>query len=137
MTRKLDAREVRRRQRTQSGVLSEYEVARIKWGLENGHTPRSLAEVFDVSLWTIRAIRRGDTWGWVKPQVELEHAATIPLGEATPQEKADMEAVAQRVMARVNAEASALPIAREKLADKQLDELADRARGYGLTEDSE
>ena len=138
MTRKLDMREVRRRQRTQSGILSEVEVARIKWGLENGHTPRQLAEMYDMSLWSIRAIRRGDTWGWVKPQANLEQVVMMKLEEATPEEKAAAEESAARVFARINAELQGLPVAKEKRADIQLNQLlSDRARAYGVKEDSE
>ena len=64
---KLPVDEVRRRQRTQSGVLRPEEVALIKWRLSEGESARVLAKDFDVSLWTIRAIARGDTWGWVEP----------------------------------------------------------------------
>jgi len=65
---KLPKREVHHRQRTQSGVLNENEVAAIKWSLANDETPRSLAVLYGVSLWAIRAIARGDTWAWVEPR---------------------------------------------------------------------
>jgi hypothetical protein len=63
---RLDAVEVHRRQRTKSGILNEQEVAHIKWQLLQGRSPRSLAEEWDMSLWTMRAIGRGDTWSWVE-----------------------------------------------------------------------
>jgi hypothetical protein len=66
--RKLSSEEVLWRQRTQTGRLTPMEVGRIKWHLADGKlSPRELASIYNVSLWTIRAIRRGDIWAWVEP----------------------------------------------------------------------
>jgi hypothetical protein len=66
--RKLSSEEVLWRQRTQTGRLTPMEVGRIKWHLADGKlSPRELASIYNVSLWTIRAIRRGDIWTWVEP----------------------------------------------------------------------
>ncbi|MDX2059954.1 MAG: hypothetical protein SFV24_19245 [Gemmatimonadales bacterium] len=76
---KLPRREVQRRQRTKSGILTELEVARIKRLLAEGESPRQLADAYEVSLWAIRAIGRGDTWAWVEPEgVHVAPAETSP-----------------------------------------------------------
>jgi hypothetical protein len=62
---KLPAAEVHRRQRTKSGILTPEEVGVIKWWLEQGKSPREMARAYQMSLWTMRAIARGDTWDWV------------------------------------------------------------------------
>lgn len=66
--RKLTPAEVQHRQRTRSGsVLTPEIVGKIKWKLLHKEaTARELAAIWDVSLWTIRAIARGDVWGWVE-----------------------------------------------------------------------
>jgi len=66
MTR-LSKPEVQRRQRTRSGILTPEEVARIKWLLLNGYSVRQVKDMYNMSLWAIRAIDRGDTWDWVQP----------------------------------------------------------------------
>ena len=66
MAAKLTKAEVLYRQRTKTGILLKEEVARIKWLLEQGMSKRQLKEAYNVSLWTIRAIARGDTWHWVE-----------------------------------------------------------------------
>jgi hypothetical protein len=64
----IDRLALHQKQRTHSGVLKEQEVARIKFLLGVGKHARELAKVYGVSPWTINAIRRGDTWNWVKAE---------------------------------------------------------------------
>lgn len=67
MASRMSKVEVLHKQRTVSGRLSEAQVARIKWRTAQGEPKRDLAREYGVSLWTIRAIARGDTWDWVAP----------------------------------------------------------------------
>lgn len=69
----LDKLEVMRRQRTQSGRLTEAEVGRIKWHLGHGsgprtHTVRELAKLYQMSFAAIKAIDKEESWGWVEAQ---------------------------------------------------------------------
>ena len=64
---KLTKAEVLYRQRTKTGILTQAEVAKIKFLLLQGAPKRQLKDAYGVSLWTIRAIARGDTWHWVEP----------------------------------------------------------------------
>lgn len=87
-------------QRTKSGaVLTPEIVAKIKWKLSHGEaTERELANVWDVSLWTIRAIKRGDTWGWVveDPGDSVDWTPTM---EITPEIQADMDRIEANLLA--------------------------------------
>lgn len=98
MVRRLSPQEVHRRQRTMTGKLTELEVARIKRLLQIGESKRQLAQAFDVSLWTIRAIARGDIWGWVLPDTyELPADATAGLPPISPEMAAAADASAERL----------------------------------------
>ena len=57
-----------RKRHARTSLLSEADVARIRRLIAEGAQDRHLALQYQVSLWTIRAIKRGDTWGWVEPE---------------------------------------------------------------------
>lgn len=77
---KLSPAEIQHRQRTRTGKLTPKQVAHIKWRLNNGDNKRLLAQLFEVSLWTIRSIDRGDTWAWV----EADYGEGLEVPEGTP-----------------------------------------------------
>lgn len=76
---RLSQQQVHHAQRTKSGSkLNEGLVARIKWILIKGvESKRDIAQAYGVSLWTIRAIDRGDVWGWVQPDFGPEGAEPV------------------------------------------------------------
>lgn len=91
----LDKLEVMRRQRTQSGRLTEAEVGRIKWLLGHGsgprtHTVRELAKVYQMSFAAIKAIDREESWGWVQaqaPEVQVTDDAGMSAAAARSLER--------------------------------------------------
>lgn len=142
MARPLSPQEVHRRQRTKSGLLTAEEVARIKTLYASGvESPRSLARAYDVSLWTIRAIIRGDTWAWVeaddygKPRPEMpamspELAAEAAASEARFRQRMGLPEVPKEVapdtsvVDRLLSEAQAVKD-KEQHTDDMLAELGD------------
>lgn len=68
-------KEALRRKRTAAATLTEQEVARIKKLFAEGYSPRGIAEAYQVGVETVRRIRRGDSWGWVKPEGSREATA--------------------------------------------------------------
>lgn len=93
--------EVRERQRASAGILTEPEVALIKWmQIHERADDRALAEAYQMSLWAIRAIRRGDTWNWVEP-VDNRRFAKQP--ELSPELQAESKAAQERIMALARA----------------------------------
>ena len=122
-------RDTHQRQRTRSGVLTEAEVARIKLLLKQGMSARQVKEYFPVSLWTIRAIARGDTWDWVAPEGEGE--IEPPPAILTSAELAQAARESQeRMIKRLNDAANAIPAVRvERDLNKFMD--LDRATQYG------
>jgi hypothetical protein len=109
MVRRLSPHEVHRRQRTQSGILSPENVAVIKWRQAQGESDRALAEEWNMSLWSIRAIRRGDTWNWVEARAPAEVLEAQPLSEAQLAEIAEGKARLARFMQDQLARALASP----------------------------
>lgn len=124
----VDRKGVRQRQRVKSGILTPAEVARIKWCLKNGYTARMLKDLYDMSLWAIRAIERGDTWGWVEPDSGPEGAQGAGAGEALglppvtnmlSNAAADSQERMRRLMAEEQVRASGLGSADRLMAEAQ------------------
>lgn len=97
--------EVHRRQRTQSGILTEAEVARIKWFLLQGESKRQLAEIYGMSLWAIRAISRGETWTWVEPDQGPGGNGAVAEAQAVTVAQAEIAASQARIMKSLRMEA--------------------------------
>lgn len=87
MTRRVSWEQQRSNHRAAVAVLQEAEVAVLKWRMLQGEAKRGLAVEYGVSLWTIRAIARGETWGDVLPMSPGDdyksplHDLQIPLAE--------------------------------------------------------
>jgi hypothetical protein len=128
--RKLSSEEVLWRQRTQTGRLTPMEVGRIKWHLAGGKlSPRELASIYNVSLWTIRAIRRGDIWTWVEPNGPDDEVSQNT--EMTDEMKRSFEKLVEQGLAppleQLAAQGLSPPAIRDDRAAEVLERLAETA----------
>ena len=110
---------------SKAAKLTNEEVWQIKERYAKGDcTQASLCREYKVSKETIGRIIRGET----------RQGVPDPKREPTPEE---LNAQAAAFYARLNKQAASLPVAAERKADRMLDQLSDRARAYGVKEDSE
>jgi transposase len=86
-----------RESRTANAVLNEAEVRVIRRNLAAGSSARLIAELYGLSIETIRRIGRRDTWAWVKDEAELD----APLPPASEEEKAKIAESLARVQRRL------------------------------------
>jgi hypothetical protein len=71
--------------RTANAMLTEGEVRAIRKSLEEGLRPKALAELYLLSVETIRRIGRRESWGWVKEEVPMPDIPDV-LPPATEEE---------------------------------------------------
>ena len=109
---------------TSASKLTNEQVWAIREQYLEGKSQGALARAFGIHVNTVGRIVRGESRGNIEP----------PRREPTQE---DIAASQARVLAMLDMAADKLPIAGEKRAERQLDELSDRARAYGVKEDSE
>ena len=120
----------RNKHESASQKLTDVEVVEIRRRYaEEGLSQGELGREYDVTIQTIGRIVRGES------RTKLKLPERMLTSEEINAQAAEMFA---RVQARMQAEAATVPIAKEKRADIQLNQLlSDRARAYGVKEDSE
>lgn len=107
---------MKRRARVTNGVLTESEVAQIKWNLQQGlSTPREIAQAYGVGTETIRRIDRGDTWAHVQALPPDQAQSAAPASEISEEE---IEASKQRLLEKLQGD-----IGKVKRIDGELEEL--------------
>jgi hypothetical protein len=94
----MDSRK-RQEMNSKKGVLTAPEVIHIRELLALGEHPKTIADMYMVSITTITRIRDGVTWGWLPTEEHSEAYVEVMMQKPlTPEETADAQKSLERLL---------------------------------------